>query len=102
MVYLKQKSLLRRKKTAKKNTRQPELDSVYVLKLVMYLIIGALWIRIANPAGTINIPIPFGLIVGLIFAMHDHFKIDRKIEYAILLVAMFIGFWTQAGLYITY
>jgi hypothetical protein len=36
-----------------------------------------------------------------LFAVHDHFQIDRKIEYTVLLVAMFVGFWTQIGVYIT-
>lgn len=79
-----------------------ERDSTYVLKLVLYLIIGAQWIRLENVTGTTQIPIPIGLVIGLLFVMHDHFKIDRKIEYAILLVAMFVGFWTQVGVYITY
>jgi hypothetical protein len=79
-----------------------ELDSVYMLKLVLYLIIGAQWIRLENSTGTTQVPIPVGLIIGVLFAMHDHFRIDRKIEYALLLVAMFVGFWTQVGVYITY
>lgn len=78
-----------------------ELDSVYVLKLVMYLILGTLWLRIGRSNGA-TIPIPVGLIIGGLFAMHDHFKIDRKIEYAVLLVAMLVGFWSQIGLLITY
>ncbi len=78
-----------------------ELDSVYVLKLVMYLIIGTLWLRIGRADGS-NIPIPIGLVIGFLFAAHDSFKIDRKIEYAVLLVAMLIGFWSQIGLMITY
>lgn len=80
----------------------PELDSVYLLKLVLYLIVGAQWIRVVNQSGTAQIPIPIGLIVGFLFAAHDHFKIDRKIEYAVLLIAMFVGFWSQVGIYITY
>lgn len=80
----------------------PELDSVYLLKLVLYLIVGAQWIRVVNQAGTSQIPVPIGLIVGFLFAAHDHFKIDRKIEYAVLLIAMFVGFWSQVGIYITY
>ena len=80
----------------------PELDSVYLLKLVLYLIVGAQWIRLVNTAGTAQVPIPIGLIVGFLFAAHDHFKIDRKIEYAVLLIAMFVGFWSQVGIYITY
>ncbi len=79
-----------------------ELDSIYTLKLVMYLIIGTLWIRVQSHTGTFQIPIPVGLIIGGLFAMHDHFKIDRKIEYAVLLVAMLVGFWSQIGLLITY
>jgi len=78
-----------------------ELDSVYVLKLVMYMIIGTLWLRIGRADGS-DIPIPVGFVIGLLFAVHDHFKIDRKIEYAVLLVAMLVGFWSQIGLLITY
>lgn len=86
----------------KKQTTKPELDSVYTLKLVMYLIIGTLWVRLQSSGGSMQIPIPVGLIIGGLFAMHDHFKIDRKIEYAVLLVAMLVGFWSQIGLLITY
>ena len=86
----------------KKAKNITELDSVYALKLVMYLIIGTLWVRIQSHSGTFQIPIPVGLIIGGLFAMHDHFRIDRKIEYAVLLVAMLVGFWSQIGLLITY
>ncbi len=78
-----------------------EPDSAFLLKTVMYLIVGAQWIRVVNPSLTKEIPIPFGLVVGLLFAMHDHFRMDRKIEYAVLLVAMLVGFWSQTGIYIT-
>ena len=77
-----------------------ELDGVYLLKLVLYMIVGMQWIWFEN--GTSRIPIPIGLIIGFMFAQHDHFKIDRKIEYAVLLVAMFIGFWIQAGVFVRY
>ncbi|HEY1835669.1 MAG TPA: hypothetical protein VGG13_02505 [Candidatus Saccharimonadales bacterium] len=89
-------------KSRKRKTGGPELDSVYLLKLVLYLIVGAQWVRLENAGGTTQIPIPIGLFIGVLFAAHDHFKIDRKIEFAILLVAMFVGFWTQVGVYITY
>jgi len=86
----------------KHTKRSPqELDSVYLLKLVLYLIVGAQWVRFTNAASTSQIPIPIGLIIGLLFAAHDHFQIDRKIEFAILLIAMFVGFWSQVGIYIT-
>lgn len=80
-----------------------ELDSTYLLKLVLYLIVGAQWIRFVSPDGLRQIPIPIGLFIGFAFALHDHFQIDRKVEYAVLLVAMFVGFWySQYGINITY
>jgi hypothetical protein len=86
-------------KTKKRRIKR-ESDGTYLLKLVLYLMIGAQWLRITTASGT-EIPLPLGLLVGAVFALHEHFQIDHKIEYAILLVAMLIGFWTQAGLYIT-
>lgn len=85
----------------KKVASAQELDSVYVLKLVMYLIIGSQWLKIVTHSG-VQIPIPVGALVGILFATHDHFAIDRKIEYAVLLVAMFIGFWVPLGLQLTW
>lgn len=80
---------------AKKAKANQELDSVYILKLVMYLILGSQWVRITKSG--FQLPLPYGFMVGLLFARHDHFQIDRKIEYALLLVAMFIGFWLPIG-----
>ncbi len=91
-----------KRKSVKAHAQTQELDSVYMLKLVLYLIIGAQWIRLENHSGATQIPIPIGLIVGMLFAAHDHFKIDRRIEFAVLLIAMFVGFWTQVGVYIAY
>ncbi len=75
--------------------KNKEPDSVYFLKLVLYMIIGVQWFRITK--GSIQIPIPYGFLIGLLFARTDHFQIDRKIEYAILLLAMFVGFWLPLG-----
>jgi hypothetical protein len=74
-----------------------ERDSTYVIKLLFYLVIGSLWLKIKLKSGT-EIPIPFGALIGLLLASHERFQIDRKIEYAILLVAMFVGFWIPTGL----
>lgn len=85
----------------RKSAQNQSFESVFILKMVLYLILGAQWIRFVGHGGVSQVPIPIGLIVGILFAMHDHFQIDRKIEYAILLVAMFVGFWSQVGVYIT-
>ena len=77
-----------------------ELDSVFLLKLVLYLILGTQWLRFTDDAGVTVLPLPVGLVVGLLFAAHDHFQIDRRIEFAVLLVAMLVGFWTQVGVFV--
>ncbi len=69
-----------------KKSSQVEPDSVYFLKLLLYFTVGTIWIKINGHA-----VIPAGLILGVIFSAHDHFRIDRKIEYAVLLVASLLG-----------
>lgn len=96
--------ILMAKSKIKKSTRKTEPtegDGTYLFKIVMYMIIGAQWVRLVDPVLTKQIPIPVGFIIGLLFASHDHFKIDRKIEYAVLAIGMFVGFWVQTGAYIT-
>lgn len=83
-------------KTKKTVKASKQVDSAYFLKLVMYLIIGSFWIRIDHNGSVI--PLPVGLVIGLVFASHEHFRVDRKIEYAILLMAMFVGLWLPLGL----
>ena len=86
---------------AKKKQTASESDSTYFLKLVLYVILGALWIRFAEPIEigfyTIN-TFPLGLLVGLLFASHDHFQIDRKIEYAVLIIVTILTFFVPAGI----
>ncbi len=88
------------KKPNSKQTKTDEPDVIYFLKLVVYLIIGSLWIKFDNGVNA-QIPIPLGFLVGLVLASHDHIQMDRKIGYAVLLVAMLIGFWAPFGIYIT-
>jgi len=76
-------------------------DGVYLLKLVLYLLVGSLWVKVTS-AGHVNIPIPIGLLIGLIFTTHEHFQIDRKIEYAVLIIAMLFGFFAPYGLYMAF
>ena len=87
------------KQKRKNKTYQKETDSTYFLKLLMYFAIGTLWVRLLN----INIgpfehlSLPLGLLIGLVFASHEHFQIDRKIEFAVLLAATFISFYLPVG-----
>ena len=96
MAQQKQKS--RAKKTTGGNVG---FDGVYLLKLVLYLLLGSIWLKIQS-GSNISFPIPVGLIVGLILTTHEHFQIDRKIEYAVLLVAMLFGYFAPYGLFISF
>lgn len=88
------KAKSKRKSTAK------ETDGAFFLKLVLYVILGAQWVFLTDAPMTKQIPLPAGLLIGMFFTMHEHFQIDRKIEYAILLIACFIGYWAQTGVLI--
>lgn len=84
----------------KTKTVVPESEGSYILKLVLYVIIGSQWLWIASGDGSIQLPLPIGLVIGLFFVRQERFKMDRKIEYAVLLIAMLVGFWAQIGILI--
>ena len=87
-----------RKKSVKKSKEPVERDSVYVLKLVLFFILGCLWIQIGPGTG---FALPIGLIFGILLANHEHFQIDRKIEYAVLLIAAILSFIAPIGFVLT-
>jgi short subunit fatty acids transporter len=84
---------------AKKQKRIRETDDAYFLKLVLFMILGSMWLKVSDGQSW-QIPLPLGLVFGILLARHDHFRIDRKVEYAVLLIAAFIGFWAPIGIYI--
>lgn len=85
------------KKSAKKHTKAAGLDGVFLLKMVLYTVLGAQWLWL-NQADGQRVPIPLGLLLGILFAAQEHFRIDRKIEYSVLLVAMLVGFVANIGI----
>lgn len=89
-------------KTKTPNT-ETESDSAYFLKLVLYVVLGSFWIKFADPIilGDIVInALPIGLVLGLIFASHDHFQVDRKIEYAVLIIVTILSYFAPSGILI--
>ena len=90
--------------TKKKKITQPtETDSAYFLKLVLYVVLGSVWLKFADPfiiGGIVLNGLPIGLVLGLIFASHDHFQVDRKIEYAVLLVVTILSYFAPSGILI--
>lgn len=86
------------KRISKKKQHAASADGPYLLKLVLYTVVGTQWLWFQTSSG--SVPVPLGLLVGLLFAMHEHFQLDRKVEYAVLLAAMLAGFVAKVGLYI--
>ena len=93
--------MAKKKQTPKKKSAADSFDGVYLFKMVLYLLLVSMWLKVTT-GGDMNIPIPIGLVIGLIFTTHEHFQIDRKIEYAIMLVAMLFGYFAPYGLYINF
>ena len=83
---------------AKTKTKKSAKNSegIYILKLVLYLILGCQWLRITK--GSVTVPLPLGVILGLLLARTDRLSFDRKMAYAILLISMFVGYWLPIGL----
>jgi len=77
-------------------TKITEPDSTFFLKIVMYLIIGSVWLYFDGSSALWR-AIPVGLIVGLLFVQHDHFAIDRKIEYVVLLISAVLSYVLPVG-----
>lgn len=95
---IKKRPTTSKKSAVHKNTH--ESDGAYFLKLVLFLIFSSMWLRIEYSNGTV-LPLPLGAAIALIYAMHDHFQIDRKVELALILVGMFIAFWLPIGVFIS-
>lgn len=81
-----------------------ESDSTYFLKLVIYVLLGTLWLKFALPITWLGIPIggiPVGMLVGLILVRRfEKYQSDRKIWYAILLVVTILSHFVPAGIVI--
>ncbi len=84
------------------HSRVSEPGGAYLLKIVLYAILGSLWLKVqtSTTSSSLTIPLPVGLVVGILFSSHEHFQIDRKIEYAVLVVAALLGLMIPFGLFI--
>ena len=90
-----------RKTVAKSRSAQQGNDGTFLLKIVLYIIVGSVWLRFADPvtigAFVFN-GLPVGLVVGLLFASHDHFQIDRKLEYVVLIMVAVLSYFLPIGI----
>lgn len=92
-----------KKSTKSKKVQAAESDSAYFLKIVLYILLGATWIGFAVPLqiGAFQLNgAPIGMLFGIVLASHDHFAIDRKVEYALLIMIMIVTYFLPAGIVI--
>ena len=81
-----------------------ETDSTYFLKLVVFVLLGTLWLKFQQPVTWLGLPIggiPAGSLIGLVLVSRfEKYQSDRKIWYAILLVVTIICYFVPAGIVI--
>jgi hypothetical protein len=76
--------------------KKAEPNSVYFLKVVLFFILGTIWIRFGSETQT-GIGVPVGLMLGVLFANHEHFQIDQKVEFAVLFIAAVLSYIFPIG-----
>ncbi|MDZ7744925.1 MAG: hypothetical protein U5K77_04195 [Candidatus Saccharibacteria bacterium] len=86
------------KKHSKTSNNQ---DSVFVLKILLYLLLGMQWVWFVDALGNVVFLLPFGPALGLLFASHEHFSLDRKLDYTVLLLSGAVSFLLGVGFYFT-
>lgn len=78
-----------------------ESDSTYFLKLVVFVLLGTLWLKFQQPVSWLGLPlggVPVGFLVGLLLVnKFEKYQSDRKIWYAILVIITIICYFVPAG-----
>ncbi|MCL1876542.1 hypothetical protein FWF74_00650 [Candidatus Saccharibacteria bacterium] len=69
----------------------------FFLKFVIFLILGMTWLRLGAPVFGLAAA-PIGLMIGLIVALFERFRIGRGIEIAILVVAAVASYFFDVGI----
>lgn len=81
-----------------------ETDSAYLLKLVMVLLLGTIWLRFSAPLVWFGVPFgafPLGLALGLLLVkLAEPYQSNRKIWYMVLIVVAIITYSTDKGIVI--
>lgn len=81
-----------------------ESDGTYLLKLVVLVLCGTLWLKFHQPVTVLGLPFagfPLGLLIGLLLVhQFEKHQSDRKIWYACLLIVTIVCYFVPAGIVI--
>lgn len=72
----------------KPHTRSIGKDFVFLVKAALYLLLGTVWIAFGG-----HRLLPIGIIVGFGLSQIEFLRIDRKIEFALLVVGALFGLY---------
>ena len=90
--------------TRRGNERIVESDGQYMLKLVLVVLLGTLWLKFRDPMMFGAFPlagIPVGMLFGLLLVhKFEKYQFNRKIWYAILIIVTIICYYMPAGVLI--
>lgn len=79
-----------------------ESDGQYLLKLVLVILLGTVWLKFGSIQQFGAVPvagIPLGALCGfLVVSRFEHMQTDRKIWYAVLVVATIVSYFLPAGI----
>ena len=79
-----------------------ERDSIFFLKLVVFILLSALWLRLKEPipVGPLVVQaIPLGLIIALLLVMKvEKYQFNRKIWYSALIIMAIVTSFTPVGI----
>lgn len=82
--------------------KRHEPDGVFLFKLIGFIILSALWIRLGTPVeiGAFTIQaVPVGLFVALLIVMKtEKYQFNRKIWYATLILMAIFASFTPVGI----
>ncbi len=81
-----------------------ESDGEYLLKLILYVLLGSFWLKFSQPFAWLGLhfnALPVGLVLGLIIiSRFEKFQSNRKIWYAVIIVVGIISYFVPAGIVI--
>jgi|TARA_B100001245_G_scaffold236022_1_gene225399 hypothetical protein len=84
--------------------RLTEGDGVYFLKLIIVVLLGTLWLKLATPLSWNGIPVaafPLGALLALVvIRVFEKNQLDRKIWFAVLVIVTILSYFVPAGIVI--
>lgn len=90
--------------TRKGKERFYERESAFFLKLVVFLVLSAFWLRMENPIalGSMEIKaVPVGLVIALLLVLKiEKYQFNRKIWYTALILMAVLTSFTPVGIII--